>query len=229
MSNFKTFYDDLHFVSVPSRKDPSVTVKARHYILEPQARPTGIVYGSFAPWHYGHQLLLELARSKLGAANAWIVTPKKTFSPSDRKYIFTMPQATSIIRHINPNQKVVVVTSGFPPLAAFELIETHHVRRPVFVVGQDRETDFRKYAIPYSPTNRAVTDPGDPSYARFEMLVAPRSRESQNEISGTRAREALKRRDYASWAKTMQSLANRELFDLEVGYLEKNGVIRPVA
>lgn len=164
------------------------THKVVRYIIDIRIKPVGVVFGKFSPFTgpKGHGKLVEFAQKQFGKDNVIIVSPTRTVK-DDKVDIFTDEQKEAIIRKANPDIEFHRIKSGIPPRMFTRVIDLGY-ERPVFIVGEDREDDFKKFFIEYNKANKPIEDMTDEDFGKGEYLVVPRSDE---DTSATKVRKAL--------------------------------------
>ena len=173
----------IKICSVPDRKNPSNLVEIRRYIIDNTLKPTPIIFGKFDPWTgpRGHGRLLEAVKQKFDNYHndILIVSPSKEkkkdlFSGEQKKHIIEL--ATSITP--------ITIKNGLPIRILTELISMG-IERPVFVVGEDRRSE---YFIEYERNNKRIENINEPSFGKGEQVVIDRSNQC---TSATKVRQSI--------------------------------------
>jgi len=155
------------------------------YIIDNSIEPTGVIFGKFSPWTgpRGHGKLLDFANSKF--KNVIIVSPTRKVK-DDNIDIFTDKQKKEIIKKAVPNVKFYRIPSSIP-IRMFTEVIGKGIERPVFIVGEDRES-LSKFFKKYEKDNKPITDENAEGFGMGEYLVVPRDKE---DTSATLVRQTL--------------------------------------
>jgi nicotinic acid mononucleotide adenylyltransferase len=206
---------------VQDRNDPTKKVEVVRYIIVPKEQPTGVVWGKFSPYTSkgGHGRLVELAKKTFGDDNVIIASPKR--KGNDPKVdIFTDEQKAKIINKAEPGIKFIRIDNAFPPRAFSELNKTG-IKRPVLIIGEDREEEFSKYFIKYDINNKGTEDIENKDFGKGEFLVVPRK---NSDTSATMVRKALVNNDKDTFLKITRF--SEDFWNMMRQMLKDNKVIK---
>ena len=173
------------------------TIKLPRYLISEKEQPIGVVFGKFSPWtgENGHSRLINLLK-KNGINKFYIVSPKRDdkiaekydaniFSPEARKKIVERVVTDGgFLGYIQAESNNVMGVIK-------ELI--HKIKRPVFVVGPDRETMFDRHFVIFG--HEPVKDSNNKDFGKPEALVYTGPRE----VSGTLVRKSLVENDFETF------------------------------
>ena len=209
----------LKTFNVPDRKDPSKEFAITRYVIDKSDAPTAVVFGKFSPWtgKGGHGTVLKFAKSKF--KNVIIVSPLREKTESGGKYganIFTPQQRGEIVQKATGETFMNVKTSI--PIRMFTQLLEHGIQRPVFIVGEDREKEFKKMFIPYKKGNESVTDPAHKDFGKGEMAI-----NRFRGTSGTKVRKALVDGDRKTFLK--ETGYKDDMYEYMRQLLKKNKVV----
>jgi len=93
---FSTILEKLIKIQVPDRSDNTKTVDIHRYVIDPNEKPTGIIFGKFSPWTgpKGHGRLVDFAKKYF--KDIIIVSPTRK-NKKDDVDIFSDDQKQKVI------------------------------------------------------------------------------------------------------------------------------------
>lgn len=218
---FQELLEKIIQMEILDRDDPSKKVKVHRYVIDPNEKPTAVIFGKFIPWTgpNGHGKLIKIAEEIFGKDNFIIVSPtRKVHNP--KVDIFTDEQKEQIIHNAVPNAIFLRVDSNIPIRMFTEVIQKSKIQRPVFIVGPDRIEDFKKFFIPYSPKNKGITDPNHKDFGKGEYYYIS----GEKETTGTKVRQALLQGNKEEFINLTGY--NELMWDLMRRMLKNNGIIK---